>query len=990
MCARAGDLNTGHESLTRILPSLAFLPVPVAEAHERSAWLAGLNDLIESRLSQDTRFRMVSRSDIDLVLKEIDLSASSLRHNGLLEAGQLLKADILMLTRIDGSGGEADNILLKVVRLKDGLILHCSKVALDSNSDMQTLAAGIVAALGEGFDVSPGKEGTTIAVTALRNLSIFDRLDTLRYELRDELTARLADTPGIAPVERADLRMLLEEDRLPVSETNTAPVAVRRQARYVLLGSMKEITDSSHLRVELDLVLVDQERRRVAWKARTMGPVADWKRLAQGIVSNVVAAIASPMPGDNDDGFAAETDHLLHRAEILAAETCVRSGDPLWRGAVPGIKLPDVRHRYEVQSSKGKLIFREACDLLRTRLYLCPEDHRSHILLGKMLAWMGWYAREWWMSEEAVYLLEHVARRDPEGAFGTYAKSMLGGALVSASLSARTVEQHAMVSESRRRWFPEKTFDQILDELAAEFGRIEQMPLDAQKQHYLRLYNQVGGLLEAKKSPTDRAALIDILERHADSEALVVGLVARIRLGDSYYYERIRATPEPDANAAVAQYRRAIDILEGYTNTPAKVRGWLENTRWEAVTKAVCVLSYEKMYEELIEFCEPWMSVFKAAPWNKGDYLTKLSEAYEKTGKPEAALRMYEYYHSFFPQHSTMYGYVSRIQRLRKSLNIEATGGAPELSFDTYPCPGSSSLQKVVAAGDMLYCINKESELYRFDTAAAAWTRVWDFGRNTIPAADVAVVDGRLAVSAGGNGVLISDEGMKTWARFTETNGLPHPTVTVLASDGSTLALGFGDNERGCVALWEGGSHFRVLEGRDAPVDNVMSLVVDKNHIWVGTANAGASGVLWVMDRKTEAWQRVGGYCQVDPALEGVYAAGAGFGMSAAHIRIKDGKPVIDSLKYAMPECLQHAKDADLYIDRIFFDHDRYWIKGNCLDALNGSSVYSVTKLKDDTLRMYSGKDRIHLGLTDFAQSPDGQLWIASDMGLVNVTYLDP
>ena len=78
-----------------------------------------------------------------------------------------------------------------------------------------------------------------------------------------------------------------------------------------------------------------------------------------------------------------------------------------------------------------------------------------------------------------------------------------------------------------------------------------------------------------------------------------------------------------------------------------------------------------------------------------------------------------------------------------------------------------------------------------------------------------------------------------------------------------------------------------MLEGPNAPVDNVMSLVVDKTHIWVGTANARTSGNLWVMDRKTEAWQHVGGYCHVDPAPDGVYAAGAGFSMGAAHIRMQ-------------------------------------------------------------------------------------------------------
>ena len=55
------------------------------------------------------------------------------------------------------------------------------------------------------------------------------------------------------------------------------------------------------------------------------------------------------------------------------------------------------------------------------------------------------------------------------------------------------------------------------------------MSLKGQNQQYQRLYNRIGGLLrESRESPEDYAALIAILERFADSEALVAGLVARL------------------------------------------------------------------------------------------------------------------------------------------------------------------------------------------------------------------------------------------------------------------------------------------------------------------------------------------------------------------------------------------------------------------------------------------------------------------------------
>ena len=230
--ARLGAAATAPASL----PSVALLPVPVPEGYERAALVAGLNDLVESRLSQNTRLRLVTRSDIDLVLKEIDLSATSLRDNGLLEAGRLLKADIVVLTRVDGAGKGAETLLVKMVQQRDGRILLCTRVSLATDPDIEILVEAIAAAVSEGLEASPTKQAPTIAITPLRNRSIFDRLDVLRYELRDELIERLAATPGIVPVERTDVRMLLGEDRIPTAGTAGEPASASRRARYVLLG----------------------------------------------------------------------------------------------------------------------------------------------------------------------------------------------------------------------------------------------------------------------------------------------------------------------------------------------------------------------------------------------------------------------------------------------------------------------------------------------------------------------------------------------------------------------------------------------------------------------------------------------------------------------------------------------------------------------------------------------------------------------------------
>ena len=137
---------------------------------------------------------------------------------------------------------------------------------------------------------------------------------------------------------------------------------------------------------------------------------------------------------------------------------------------------------------------------------------------------------------------------------------------------------------------------------------------------------------------------------------------------------------------------------------------------------------------------------------------------------------MYEHYHSVLPaaqRHVRVRCEDTAAQGTCWALNLPVA--RPSSLSTSYPCPGAKSVRRVVAAGDLLYCINKEAELYRFDPAAVDLDASGRF-RSQYHSRGGRRRSGRPACrAAGGKGVLISDEGMETWTRFTGTNGLPHP-----------------------------------------------------------------------------------------------------------------------------------------------------------------------------------------------------------------------
>lgn len=197
-----------------------------------------LLDLLTVKLSSLPGIELVERHEMDRLLKEMILAANQSSAQKAVRAGQLLRADLLLMG--NWLRTETNNLIAaRLVDARTGIILDfMTKSFLDSQIESVTESiAGFVRLRPSA--PAKGPQWTLLGLGGFENLGVNDRHSDLRQQLRLALDAAFQGT-SIRTVERAMVSPLLNEFRLAQSglaadsnlEPNAAPAFVLLDGVY--------------------------------------------------------------------------------------------------------------------------------------------------------------------------------------------------------------------------------------------------------------------------------------------------------------------------------------------------------------------------------------------------------------------------------------------------------------------------------------------------------------------------------------------------------------------------------------------------------------------------------------------------------------------------------------------------------------------------------------------------------------------------------------
>ncbi len=178
--------------------------------------------LLEVRLSQDERIRLVERAELDRVLQEQQLSAAGLAsRDSIIKAGQLLRAEAFVLLSVeDGQEPKAEQGKSRLVRVRvaetaHGLRLWEGYETLEA-SQVEAAATQIAEKVRTAVDKIAQINGPAIPVgiVDIHRVQLPEKYEPLARVLPGLLSARLGKERRIIMLERESLGTLLREKQL--------------------------------------------------------------------------------------------------------------------------------------------------------------------------------------------------------------------------------------------------------------------------------------------------------------------------------------------------------------------------------------------------------------------------------------------------------------------------------------------------------------------------------------------------------------------------------------------------------------------------------------------------------------------------------------------------------------------------------------------------------------------------------------------------------
>ncbi|RPJ38556.1 MAG: hypothetical protein EHM35_04260, partial [Planctomycetaceae bacterium] len=240
-------------SLYEAAPAWAHVKCAIIAGKDAAGDLPALASLLEVRLSQDERVRLVERTELDRVLQEQQLFATGLvGRDNIIKVGQLLRADTFVLIsaesavampstpgagtsrsptdrlppdRLPASDVSAEPsavqapagrlVRIRVVETARGLRLWetYEQLAQGDAEAVSTRIAGTILDVLRKVAAPPG-EVVAIGIVDIHRVQLPEKYEPLARVLPRLLSARLGKEPRIIMLERESLRTLLREKQL--------------------------------------------------------------------------------------------------------------------------------------------------------------------------------------------------------------------------------------------------------------------------------------------------------------------------------------------------------------------------------------------------------------------------------------------------------------------------------------------------------------------------------------------------------------------------------------------------------------------------------------------------------------------------------------------------------------------------------------------------------------------------------------------------------
>ncbi len=354
-----------------------------------------LVSLLEAGLSGTDDLTLVERREIDLVIKELQLSMGDfLRSDQKMQAGRMLGADLIgygFLTRQK----TRIRVRFRIVEVETGRVVGSFLLA---EKDPETMSHKLLSGMIKSIKTGPVKNLPTFTIASFMNDSNYDRFDDFEKILFDKAFDFVAGTGNFVLLERESTGYLLDEIDMfksgIVAEDHGARPGRALKADYVLKGSFAEdqsTRQNGQWLMNVTVELWDCRHRRRVWSEIFQSPSdrleQEFTAFLEKNMSRVPRAISFPF---NLQQKAESREYLRKGLTNLYVGSRLQQGgmydalnieDYLMKSHFSGVKM-DVLDRDDPRAYRRA---RAGINDLENALFLDPDNTVAKLYLGMAL-----------------------------------------------------------------------------------------------------------------------------------------------------------------------------------------------------------------------------------------------------------------------------------------------------------------------------------------------------------------------------------------------------------------------------------------------------------------------------------------------------------------------------------------------------------------------------------------------------------------------------
>jgi tetratricopeptide (TPR) repeat protein len=215
---------------------------------------ARLGDLILTELTSTRGLELVERREMDLVLREAELSLSGIvRAKDAVHAGRLLHADWFLLGTLSTAANNSNAIVARIVDAHTGIMRDIQVFQNQSSTQLAAQLAGFVKDCRHGAGISNPHE--YLAIGTFSDVSVNNRLPNLPSQLGAQLAAAYRGS-HVTVLEREHMDTLFKEAELDLAglaDDSGGGLLPKLQSAFWLVNGYYQSYERGGFQVELSM-----------------------------------------------------------------------------------------------------------------------------------------------------------------------------------------------------------------------------------------------------------------------------------------------------------------------------------------------------------------------------------------------------------------------------------------------------------------------------------------------------------------------------------------------------------------------------------------------------------------------------------------------------------------------------------------------------------------------------------------------------------------